>query len=52
MRQEVDTIRQLVNRHDARARQFLILDRLALISDYVMRRQGTNLNEVRHLDSL
>ena len=43
----MDTIRQLVDRHDARTRQLLILDRLSLVANHVFRRPGMNLIEVR-----
>ena len=43
----MDTIRQLVDRHDARTRQLLILERLSLVANHVFRRPGVHLNEVK-----
>lgn len=47
LRQEFESIQQLVERHDARSKQLLHRERLMLISDHVNGRPGPNLNEVR-----
>lgn len=46
LRQEVDTVRQLVERHDASSKQLLHRERLATIADHVNGRPGAALSEV------
>jgi hypothetical protein len=49
VRQEMDSIRQLVECYDARSRLSLSLERLGLTADLVMQRPGMHINEVRPL---
>jgi len=51
VRQEMDSIRQLVECYDARSRLTLTLERLGLTADLVMQRPGMHINEVRPWDS-
>ena len=46
LRLEINTIKQLVERHDARSKQLLHRERLLLIADHVNGRPGSSLNEV------
>ena len=46
LRLEINTIKQLVERHDARSKQLLHRERLLLIADHVNGRPGSNLNDV------
>ena len=46
IRQELDTVRQLVERHGSHTRQLLNIERLSIVANHVLRRQGANLNEV------
>lgn len=46
LKQEDDALRQLVERHDARAKLVRQRERLALVADHVNRRPGSNLSVV------
>ena len=52
MRQELDSIRALVDRYDARSKQLLLMERMQLVANLVNRRSGTNIVQVGLLKNL
>lgn len=46
IRQELDSIRQLVERYDTRSKHSLHIERLALVGNHVNGRPGANISQV------